>query len=90
MAIGPHIKSGIQVESASVMDIAPTVLYECGIPVPDDMDGRILTEIFHEEHVKANPPQIAEPEDSGKSEYNYSGEEEKEVQKRLKDLGYLS
>ena len=90
MAIGPHVKSGVQVENASVMDLAPTVLYECGVPVPDDMDGRILTGIFHEEHVKANPPQIAKSEDSGKSEYNYSGEEEKEVQKRLKDLGYLS
>jgi predicted AlkP superfamily phosphohydrolase/phosphomutase len=90
MAIGPHIRNGVSVESANVMDLAPTVLYECGVPVPDDMDGRILTEIFDEEYVRANPPQMAKSEDSGESEYNYSGEEEKEVQKRLKDLGYLS
>ena len=90
MAMGPHVKNGIQVENASIMDIAPTVLYERGVPVPDDMDGRILTEIFHEGYVEANPPQTAKSEDAGKSEYNYSGEEEKEVQKRLQDLGYLS
>ena len=27
------------------MDIAPTVLYALGLPVPDDMDGRPLTEV---------------------------------------------
>lgn len=90
MAIGPNIKDGIQTENASIMDLAPTVLYEHGIPVPDDMDGRVLTEIFHEEYLEANPPQIGKSEDSDSSEYNYSGEEESEVQKRLQDLGYLS
>jgi len=90
MAIGPHIKSKGQVENASIMDIAPTVLYECGIPVPDDMDGRVLTEVFDEEYVRANPPQVTKSEDSGASEYDYSGREAEEVQKRLKDLGYLS
>ena len=54
------------------------------------MDGRVLTEIFDEEYLRANPPQTTESEDSGASEYNYSGKEEEEVQKRLKDLGYLS
>ncbi len=90
MAIGPHIRNGAQVENASIMDIAPTILYESGIPIPDDMDGRVLTEIFDEEYLRANPPQTTESEDSGASEYNYSGKEEEEVQKRLKDLGYLS
>ena len=34
---------------AHVMDIAPTVLHMFGLPVPKDMDGRVLTEIFKKE-----------------------------------------
>jgi len=90
MAIGSHIKTDVQVKSANIMDIAPTVLYECGVPVPADMDGRILTEIFDDQYVKANPPQVMKSDDTGTSEYIYSDEETEKVEKRLKDLGYLS
>jgi predicted AlkP superfamily phosphohydrolase/phosphomutase len=90
MAFGSHIKTGVQVKSANIMDIAPTVLYECGVPVPDDMDGRILTEIFDDQYVKSNPPQVMKSEDTGVSEYTYSDEETGKVEKRLKDLGYLT
>jgi len=90
MAIGPNIKAGAQVEGTNIMDIAPTVLYEHGIPVPDDMDGRILTEIFDEQYVKSNPAQMVASDESRMSEYTYSDEEKDEVEKRLKGLGYLS
>jgi predicted AlkP superfamily phosphohydrolase/phosphomutase len=90
MAFGSHIKTGVQVKNANIMDIAPTVLYECGVPVPDDMDGRILTEIFDDQYVKANPLQVMKSEDTGVSEYTYSDEETGKVEKRLKDLGYLT
>lgn len=90
MAIGSHIKKGVQVENANIMDIAPTVLYECDVSVPDDMDGRILTEIFDEQYVVANPPQVISSDESKTSEYTYSDDEREAVEKRLKDLGYLS
>ena len=89
MAIGPHVRRGALVENASIMDVAPTVLYQCGVPVPDDMDGRILTKIFDEQYVKSNPPGSTKADEAETSEYNYSGKEEKEVEKRLQDLGYL-
>ena len=90
MAVGPHVKTGFQVKSTNIMDIAPTVLYECGVPVPDDMDGRILTEIFDDQYIKSNPPQVVGSDESKTSEYTYSDEEKEAVEKRLKDLGYLS
>ena len=31
---------------AELLDIAPTVLHLLGVPVPDDMDGRVLTEFL--------------------------------------------
>ncbi|MBU7036243.1 MAG: phosphodiesterase, partial [Theionarchaea archaeon] len=45
-ACGPHIKKGIV--HASVYDIAPTLLSLFGIPVPDDMDGTVISQIAPE------------------------------------------
>ncbi len=48
MAYGPDIKEGEIIDNAQIYDIAPTVLHVYGIPVPGDMDGRVLKEIFRE------------------------------------------
>lgn len=46
MAYGPDFKEGETIENAKIYDIAPTVLHMFDIPVPADMDGRVLKEIF--------------------------------------------
>jgi len=46
---GKDMKNGIHIEDARIIDLAPTILNLMGIPIPDDMDGRVLTEIFKEE-----------------------------------------
>jgi len=89
MAVGPHIKKNSHVKDANIVDIAPTVLYECGAPVPDDMDGRVLTEIFYDEYIKSNPPKLTGSGDTKSLEYTYSDAEKGSVEKRLQDLGYL-
>lgn len=43
---GPGIKPQVFLESASVYDIAPTILYMAGLPVAQDMPGRVLSEAF--------------------------------------------
>ena len=48
MAYGPDIKEGEKIDNAQIYDIAPTLLHVYGIPVPSDMDGRVLKEIFKE------------------------------------------
>ena len=50
---GPDIKKGMQLD-ASIYDLAPTILHLFGMPIPKDMDGRVLKEIFKEdsEHAK--------------------------------------
>jgi predicted AlkP superfamily phosphohydrolase/phosphomutase len=40
IACGPHIKRGATVANACIYDIAPTILYLQGHPIPEDMDGR--------------------------------------------------
>lgn len=46
LAKGPQIKKSVKVKNVTIYDIAPTILHIFGIPIPKDMDGRVLTEIF--------------------------------------------
>jgi predicted AlkP superfamily phosphohydrolase/phosphomutase len=53
LACGPGIKEGIEIKGASIYDLAPTILHLLGIPIPKDMDGRVLKEIFREDSALA-------------------------------------
>ena len=46
IASGPDIKPGDKIEGARLIDVTPTVLHIMGLPVPQDMDGRVLNELF--------------------------------------------
>ena len=48
MAYGPDIRPAGKIDNMSILDLAPTILHLMNIPVPDDMDGRVLMEIFRE------------------------------------------
>lgn len=48
LAYGPDIKIGKIIEGAKIYDIAPTSLFMFDIPIPNDMDGRVLSDIFRE------------------------------------------
>jgi len=91
-AVGPHIRPGTVLE-ANILDVAPTLLYAMGLPIPDHMDGRVLEEIFTPEyrqahHIRLEPTQHLEQRESAAA--TYSQEEEEAMLQRLRDLGYLS
>jgi predicted AlkP superfamily phosphohydrolase/phosphomutase len=56
IASGPGIKNGYKIEKAKLFDIAPTTLYLFDLPIPTDMDGELLLEIFKEGWLKNHPP----------------------------------
>jgi predicted AlkP superfamily phosphohydrolase/phosphomutase len=87
---GKGIGKGATIESAGIEDLAPTILYAMGSPIPRDMDGRPLTDLFSEEFRAQVPVRHAE-EDSSRElrETGYSEEAEEEIKERLKGLGYL-
>ena len=89
IARGPHIRQG-GVDGARLLDMAPTMLYLAGLPVPEDMDGRILEEMFDPDHLERNPPRRGGmTREVGSEDFSYSDEESKEIEERLKGLGYL-
>jgi predicted AlkP superfamily phosphohydrolase/phosphomutase len=46
LAYGKDIKKNYKLEGAKIYDITPTILHIFGVPIPNDMDGRVLSEIF--------------------------------------------
>jgi tetratricopeptide (TPR) repeat protein len=45
---GPHIKKDERIYGATLLDVAPTMLTLFGLPVADEMDGRVLAQAFEE------------------------------------------
>lgn len=94
LAQGKDIKKGIKIEGANIMDLAPTILSLMGIPVPDDMDGKVLSSIF-EDSVSGSLPLSYDRKtyDRGEtlsSEFKgYTEEEARQIENRLKGLGYI-
>ena len=43
---GPQIRRGYDVHGAGPLDIAPTLAWALGLPVADDLPGRVLSEAF--------------------------------------------
>lgn len=73
-----------------MVDVAPTLLHVMGIPVPDTMDGKVLTEILDPSLLAANPVRRGEPlEGTGRDSSAYSEDEMAEVSGRLAALGYI-
>ncbi|MHC4806641.1 MAG: alkaline phosphatase family protein [Planctomycetota bacterium] len=89
---GKHIKQGAKLHGARIIDIAPTVLHLMGLPIPEDMDGRVLLDVFEKEYTDSHPVRYTKPsgEDRPQGEPGtYSEEEARSIEKRLQDLGYL-
>jgi predicted AlkP superfamily phosphohydrolase/phosphomutase len=55
LAVGDGIRPGASLRTASVLDVAPTVLYLLGLPVARDMEGRVLAEIVDDAFARRHP-----------------------------------
>ena len=89
---GLGIQRGRLVQGARIIDLAPTILYLMGAPIPEDMDGRILKTVIRPSHFREHPPDFAKPPEHGKDgvgDRPYSEEEAARVEERLRNLGYI-
>lgn len=86
---GPSTRAGATI-SASIEDIASTVLYLSGVAVPLDLEGRVLEEALDPSLLADHPPEYSE---TGTIEMQgaqtYSPGEAAEVEDRLRELGYV-
>jgi hypothetical protein len=81
----------LDIQQASVLDVAPTTLAPLGMPISRDMDGRVLTEATSPEFLVQTPLAYIDSHDSD-LERNHVGDGEptsEETMVRLRDLGYV-
>ena len=91
-AFGEPIRPGAWLKGARIVDVAPTLLYLAGLPVPEDMDGCVLLDALRPEYadpaaVRRGPPAargVEEPADE------LSAQDEEVVRERLRGLGYAA
>lgn len=97
IAKGPDIEAISQgLPHLNIQDITPTVLHLMGLPVPVDMDGRVLAEMLKPAALQRQPmisgpeldmwPSQAEAQALGDFD---SPSDDETVQERLRALGYL-
>jgi hypothetical protein len=55
LAYGAGIRPGAVLAGASILDVAPTLLYLLGLPVARDMEGRVLTEMLEPGYAAEHP-----------------------------------
>lgn len=95
LAAGPGFRSEVRVEPLSIVDVAPTVLYALGLPIPENFEGRLPVEILDPAWTSRHPLTIGAPTRTpaafpGSPEDETLGaDEEALIMRRLKALGYV-
>jgi len=86
---GPNMNKKGKFGDVGIESIAPTAIYLLGLPVPSDMDGRVIEEAIDEKHLGENPVSYSEAISYMGESSRLSQAEEAILTGQLNDLGYL-
>ncbi|MCK5688595.1 hypothetical protein KAI87_04950, partial [Myxococcota bacterium] len=97
LVAGPNIKSG-KISPRTQYDIAPTVLHLMGLPVPQEMPGKVAMSLFPETYaanhkpvysdVPVDRPSASRKKKKAKKKKANTHFEDTEIE-RLRSLGYV-
>ncbi|MCK4329502.1 alkaline phosphatase family protein [candidate division WOR-3 bacterium] len=89
---GKGIKRGYLVDDLSIFDLTPTILHILDVPIPEDVDGRVIREMF-ESSSDFLKKEIRYSESSmiikRENDILEEGRDDESIKKRLSALGYL-
>jgi predicted AlkP superfamily phosphohydrolase/phosphomutase len=85
-----YIKREKVIEGAQIIDLAPTILFYMGFPIPNEMDGKVLTNIFSQDFLEKHPIRHTQLTTKTTKYKELTKAEEDDMRKKLKGLGYLS
>ncbi len=89
---GPGIPSGIEIDAVKHVDIVPTVLALLGLPLAEDLPGRVLEEAFEAPELLAPAVQRIRTYQTAESEGSLiptASAVDAEVEDKLRALGYI-
>lgn len=95
LARGPGIKSGESLELQSIGDITPTLLHSLGMPIPSNLEGRVMQTAFEAAYMTENPVREGEPTVQPNSyalqdqKPELDKDEQEAVMDQLRALGYV-
>jgi predicted AlkP superfamily phosphohydrolase/phosphomutase len=88
MATGPDVERGVALTGSEIIDVTPTILFALDLPLPADVDGKVLLDVF-----KPNMRSREIKKSSTEGEYglamSLTADEEEKIAAQLKGLGYL-
>jgi predicted AlkP superfamily phosphohydrolase/phosphomutase len=87
---GGGVKPDTELEDAGIIDLTPTILHAMGLAVPDDLDGRVLSEAFLDSSPAARPVAYSQANifKDEAAPAGFSDEEMAAVQEKLRGWGY--
>ena len=90
---GPGVRSGEHPEPYSILDIAPTMLYCLGLPIPEELEGNVTAAAWEEGYLEAHRPEVVKENAAfptlDRAESPFSDEEENAIWAQLQSLGYV-
>lgn len=60
LAGGVGVAAKGELDLCNIVDVAPTLLYSLGLPVPEDFEGEVPRAMFESAHLRAQPIRIGE------------------------------
>jgi hypothetical protein len=76
----------------SILDVAPLMLHQLGLPIPESLEGRLITEAIDPHSLASRPPRRSGGTESiadVRSDVVLDEEAEAEILDRLRALGYV-
>ncbi|TKJ40007.1 hypothetical protein CEE37_09735 [candidate division LCP-89 bacterium B3_LCP] len=91
VASGPHFQNGLELDEINVLDITPTLLHLYGLPVAEDMDGQVLTDVIDADFLDIYPPQQIKTYETGRRVSSITrSDADAQVREQIRALGYVN
>jgi len=97
-ACGPGIAQGQQLPQQTILDVAATLLHSLGLPIPEDFESRVMTDVFEADTLAAQPvlsgpatvpPGGSSTDTTDKATDEEEADSEEKILERLRALGYV-
>jgi len=93
VARGPRILPARLAEPLQIVDVMPTALYVSGLAIPEDVDGRVVAEMFEADDLRQHRVQVAKAPaielEAAAAAVAAPAGQDADILARMKALGYL-